>query len=114
MALAEPEGNAFCIEHGDVEHAPAVKQLGRAVGDHQGPAEQGSAPAPCTDWTVLRLVNDPIGMNRVFAGGTAPDPVVDALPDPPRCRGDQLDAAPGHTAGQSAGDDGGYWYATRP
>lgn len=63
---------------------------------------------------MLRLVNDLIGMNRVFAGGTAPDPVVDALPDPPRCRGDQLDAAPGHTAGQSAGDDGGYWYATRP
>ena len=50
----------------------------------------------------------------VFAGGTAPDPVVDALPDPPRCRDGQLDAVPGHTAGQSAGDDGGYWYATRP
>jgi len=117
VALVDPEGNAFCIERGDIEHAPTVEQLGRAfaaVGDHQGPARTGSAPTPCTDWTVLRLVNDLIGMNRVFAGGTAPDPVVDALPDPPRCRGDQLDAAPGHTAGQSAGDDSGYWYATRP
>jgi len=29
--------------------------------------EQWSTPTPCTDWTVRRLVDHLIGMNRVFA-----------------------------------------------
>lgn len=49
-----------------------MEQLGRAldaVGDLISTVqpEQWSAPTPCTDWTVSRLVDHLIGMNRVFA-----------------------------------------------
>jgi uncharacterized protein (TIGR03086 family) len=51
---------------------PSVEQLSRAlsvVGELIDGIrdEQWSAPTPCTDWTVHRLVNHLIGMNLVFA-----------------------------------------------
>ena len=64
-----------------------VDQLGRAL-DAVGELisnirpEQWSAPTPCPDWTVRRLVEHLIGMNRVFAAMLADEP-------PPR-RGDGI------------------------
>jgi uncharacterized protein (TIGR03086 family) len=79
VVLADPEGNEFCIERSDAERAPTVEQLGRAfaaVGDliAEVRPEQWSAPTPCTDWTVRRLVDHLIGMNRVFAALLAGEP----------------------------------------
>ncbi len=86
VVLADPEGNEFCIERGDVERAPAVEQLGlafAAVGDliTKVRPEQWSAPTPCTDWTVRRLVNHLIGMNRVFAALLADEPAPRSAAD---------------------------------
>jgi len=92
VVLADPEGNEFCIERSDVERAPSVEQLDRAidaVGDliTNVQPEQWSAPTPCTDWTVRQLVHHLIGMNRVFAALLAdeppPQPAADHVEDDP-------------------------------
>ncbi len=72
--------------------APSVEQLGRAfdaAGDliTNAQPEQWSAPTPCTDWTVRRLVHHLIGMNRVFAALLADDP-------PPRPAADHVEDDP--------------------
>jgi uncharacterized protein (TIGR03086 family) len=90
VVLADPEGNEFCIERSDDERA--VEQLGRAVaavGDLIAKVrpEQWSAPTPCTDWTVRRLVDHLIGMNRVFAALLAGEP-------PPQRAADHTEADP--------------------
>jgi len=92
MVCADPEGNEFCIERSDVERTDLVDQLGRAfaaVGEliTKVRPEQWSAPTPCTDWTVRRLVDHLIGMNRVFAAllsdEAPPRPVADHIEDDP-------------------------------
>lgn len=79
MVLADPEGNEFCIERSDAERAPLVEKLSRAlaaVGDliTKVQPDQWSAPTPCPDWTVRRLVGHLIGMNRVFSALLAGEP----------------------------------------
>ena len=69
-----------------VERTADVKQLGRAltaVGELIGKVrpEQWSGPTPCTDWTVRRLVDHLIGMNRVFTA------LLDDQPPPRRDAG---------------------------
>ena len=83
VLLADPEGNEFCIERSDVEPTAPVEQLGRAlaaVGELivRIRPEQWPAPTPCTDWTVRRLVDHLIGMNRVFTA------LLSDEPPPPR------------------------------
>lgn len=90
--LADPEGNEFCIERSDAERAPLIENLGRslaAVGDliAKVQADEWSAPTPCTDWTVSRLVHHLIGMNRVFSALLAGDP-------PPRRDTDRVEDEP--------------------
>jgi uncharacterized protein (TIGR03086 family) len=63
----------------EVENAGLVAQLDRAfaaVGELIAKVrpEQWSAPTPCTDWTVRRLVDHLIGMNRVFAALLVDEP----------------------------------------
>jgi uncharacterized protein (TIGR03086 family) len=92
VVLADPEGNEFCIERSDDESAPMVEQLGRAfaaVGDLIAKVrpDQWSAPTPCTDWTVRRLVDHLIGMNRAFAALLADEP-------PPQRAADHIEADP--------------------
>jgi uncharacterized protein (TIGR03086 family) len=79
VVLADPEGNEFCIEGSDAERVPLVEQLGQAlaavsdlIADVR--ADQWSEPTPCTDWTVRRLVEHLIGMNKVFAALLAEQP----------------------------------------
>ncbi len=89
VVLSDPEGNEFCIERSDSERTPLVEQLGRAFDAIAGlisniRADQWSAPTPCTDWTVRRLVNHLIGMNRVFAALLAGEP------PPPRPSADHV------------------------
>ena len=76
----------------DVEHTPDVEQLGRAFAAVAAlitnvRPEQWSGPTPCTDWTVRRLVDHLIGMNRVFAallaGHPPPRPVAGHIEDDP-------------------------------
>jgi|GEM_PF-218495 len=92
VVCADPEGNEFCIERSDVERTARVEQLGRAlaaVGEliTKVRPEQWSAPTPCTDWTVRRLVDHLIGMNRVFAALLSdeppPQPAADNIEDDP-------------------------------
>jgi len=104
VVCADPEGNEFCVEHSDVErtalvertafveHTAFVEQLGRtfaAVGEliTKVRPEQWSAPTPCTDWTVRRLVDHLIGMNRVFAALLCDEP-------PPRPTADHVEDDP--------------------
>jgi len=49
--------------------------------------EQWSTPTPCTDWTVRRLVDHLIGMNRVFAALLADEA-------PPQRRADHTEDDP--------------------
>jgi uncharacterized protein (TIGR03086 family) len=92
VVLADPEGNEFCIERSDAERAPLV-ELGRAF-DAVGRlisnirADQWSAPTPCTEWSVRRVVNHLIGMNRVFAALLADQP------PPPRPSEDHVEDDP--------------------
>lgn len=65
--------------HAAPKRAPLVEQLGcafdgvaRLISNIR--ADQWSAPTPCTDWTVRRLVDHLIGMNRVFAALLADEP----------------------------------------
>ncbi len=56
------------IERCDAERTPLIEQLGRAfdaVADLIGNirTDQWSAPTPCADWTVRRVVTHLIGMN---------------------------------------------------
>jgi uncharacterized protein (TIGR03086 family) len=96
VVLADPEGNEFCIERSDIERGDIERRdieprdVGPSLVEHLGRAftavgelitsvrpEQWSAPTPCTDWTVRRLVDHLIGMNRVFTAllaGEAPPP----------------------------------------
>ena len=76
-----------------VERTADVKQLGRAltaVGELIGKVrpEQWSGPTPCTDWTVRRLVDHLIGMNRVFAA------LLSGEPPPSRTTADHVAADP--------------------
>jgi len=92
VVLTDPEGNEFCIERSDAERAPLIENLGRslaAVGDliAKVQADEWSAPTPCTDWTVSRLVHHLIGMNRVFSALLAGDP-------PPRRDTDRVEDEP--------------------
>ena len=69
-----------------------VEQLGRAfaaVGDliTKVRPDQWSDPTPCTDWTVRRLVEHLIGMNRVFAALLCDEP-------PPRPAADHIEDDP--------------------
>ena len=50
--------------------------------------DQWSAPTPCTDWTVRRLVDHLIGMNRVFTALLADEPM------PPRPAADHFESDP--------------------
>ena len=93
VVMADPEGNEFCIERSDVERLDLVEQLSRAfaaVGELIGSVrpEQWTAPTPCTDWTVRRLVDHVIGMNRVFTALLAGEP------PPPRPAADHVEADP--------------------
>ncbi len=93
VVLSDPEGNEFCIERSDAERASLVEQLGRAFDAVAGlisniRADQWSVPTPCTDWTVRRLVNHLIGMNRVFAALLADQP------PPPRPSADHIEGDP--------------------
>jgi uncharacterized protein (TIGR03086 family) len=93
VVLADPEGNEFCIERSDAERTARVEQLGRAfaaVGDliTKVRPDQWSAPTPCTDWTVRRLVDHLIGMNRVFAA------LLSDKPPPPRPAADHIEDDP--------------------
>jgi uncharacterized protein (TIGR03086 family) len=68
-------------------------QLGRALDAVAGlirniRADQWSAPTPCTDWTVRRLVDHLIGMNRVFAA------LLADRPPPPRPPADHVEDDP--------------------
>jgi uncharacterized protein (TIGR03086 family) len=86
VVLADPEGNEFCIERSAPERTTGVEQLGRtlaAVGDliAEIQPEQWSAPTPCADWTVQRLVDHLIGMNRVFVALLADQPMPRRDPD---------------------------------
>jgi uncharacterized protein (TIGR03086 family) len=86
VVLADPEGNEFCIERSDPERTTGVEQLGRtlvAVGDliAEIQPEQWSAPTPCADWPVHRLVDHLIGMNRVFVALLADQPMPRRDPD---------------------------------
>ena len=79
VVFADPDGNEFCIECSDVERTAWVEQLGRAfaaVGEliTKVRPEQWSTPTPCPDWTVRRLVDHLIGMNRVFAALLSDEP----------------------------------------
>ena len=69
-----------------IERTADVERLGRAltaVGELIGKVrpEQWSGPTPCTDWTVRRLVDHLIGMNRVFTA------LLDDQPPPRRDSG---------------------------
>jgi uncharacterized protein (TIGR03086 family) len=93
VVMADPEGNEFCIERGDVDRLDVVEQLGRAlaaVGELIGRVrpEQWAAPTPCSDWTVRRLVDHLIGMNLVFTALLAGET------PPPRPAADHVDADP--------------------
>ncbi len=77
---------SITFDRADPECESPVDQLGRAfdaVGEliSNVRPEQWSAPTPCTDWTVRRLVEHLVGMNRVFAAQLAGEP-------PPRRGGD--------------------------
>jgi uncharacterized protein (TIGR03086 family) len=77
----------------DAERAPLAEQLGRAFDAVAGligniRPDQWSAPTPCTDWTVRRLVNHLIGMNRVFVALLADQP------PPPRPSADHVEGDP--------------------
>jgi uncharacterized protein (TIGR03086 family) len=92
VVLADPEGNEFCIERSDAERAP-VAELGRAFDAvarliNNIRTDQWSAPTPCTEWSVRRLVNHLIGMNRVFAALLADQP------PPPRPSEDYVEDDP--------------------
>lgn len=100
VVLADPEGNEFCIERSDVERVHLIEQLARvfaAVGNviAKIQPEQWSAPTPCTDWTVRRLVDHLIGMNRVFAALLADEP-------PPRPSAHHVEDDPVGAYGDSA------------
>jgi len=93
VVLADPEGNEFCVERGDVERTPGVEQLGRAfaaVGEliTKVRPDQWSAPTPCRNWTVRQLVDHLIGMNRVFTALLADEP------PPPRPAADHIENDP--------------------
>ncbi len=93
VVLSDPEGNEFCIARSDAERAPLVEQLGcafDAVAALIGNIRPGqwTAPTPCTDWTVRRVVNHLIGMNRVFAALLADQP------PPPRPAADHVEDDP--------------------
>ena len=93
VVLSDPEGNEFRVERSDAERAPLAEQLSRAFDAVAGlisniRADQWSAPTPCTDWTVRRLVNHLIGMNRVFAALLADQP------PPPRPSADHIEDDP--------------------
>ena len=84
---------AVRINNSDSERPPLVGQLGRAS-DAVGAlisnirADQWSAPTPCTEWTVRRVVNHLIGMNRVFAA------LLAGQPPPPRPAADHVEDDP--------------------
>ena len=93
VVMADSEGNEFCIERSDLERVDLVEQLGRAfaaVGEliSKVRPEQWAAPTPCTDWTVRRLVDHVIGMNRVFAA------LLSGEPPPSRPTADHVEADP--------------------
>jgi uncharacterized protein (TIGR03086 family) len=93
VVLCDPEGNEFCAERSDAERAPLVQQLGRAFDAVAGlisniRADQWSAPTPCTDWTVRRMVSHLTGTNRVFAALLADQP------PPPRPPADHVEDDP--------------------
>jgi uncharacterized protein (TIGR03086 family) len=46
-------------------------------------SEQWSAPTPCSEWTVRRIVSHLAGMNRVFAAMLAGEPPPQRGDDPP-------------------------------
>ena len=110
VVLADPEGNEFCIERSDIERRDTerrdvgpllVEQLSRAftaVGEliARVRPEQWSAPTPCTDWTVRRLVDHLIGMNRVFTALLAGEP------PPQRPAADHVERDPAGTYRDSA------------
>jgi uncharacterized protein (TIGR03086 family) len=80
-------------ERGAAEGRDEVEQLsrafaavGRLVADVR--TDQWSAPTPCTEWTVRRLVDHLIGMNRVFAALLVDEP------PPPRPAAGHIEADP--------------------
>ena len=86
VVLADPEGNEFCVERSDGERTAPVEQLGRAsaaVGRLVAGVrpDQWSAPTPCADWDVRRLVEHLIGLNRVFVAVLADQPPPQRTPD---------------------------------
>ena len=90
MAVRIKNITSDCADPG---REPLVEQLGRASGAVASlisniRADQWSAPTPCTDWTVRRIVNHLIGMNRVFAA------LLDGQPPPPRPSADHVEGDP--------------------
>jgi len=74
-------------EGSDVEQlARALAAVGKLIAKVR--PEQWSAPTPCTDWPVRRLVDHLIGMNRVFVALLADQP------PPPRPTADHIEDDP--------------------
>jgi len=91
--MAVRNNNSIAFERSDAGGAPVVEQLGRAFDAVAGlisniRADQWSAPTPCTDWTVRRVVDHLIGMNRVFAA------LLAGQPPPPRPSADHVEDDP--------------------
>ena len=83
-----------------IDGSDQVAQLARslaAVGEFimKIRPDQWSAPTPCPDWTVRRLVEHLVGMNRVFTALLADEP-------PPRRNADHTDDDPVGAYGDSA------------
>jgi uncharacterized protein (TIGR03086 family) len=81
------------VERSNAERASLIEQLDRAFDAVAGligniRAGQWSAPTPCPDWTVGRLVSHLIGMNRVFAA------LLAGQPPPPRPSADHVEDDP--------------------
>ncbi len=99
--VAGSNSTASRIERSDAERAPLVEQLGcafDAVADLIGNirADQWSAPTPCADWTVHRVVTHLIGMNRVFAA------LLAGQPPPARPSADHAEGDPARAYRESA------------
>src|SRR6478752_1334000 len=88
-----PDGNEFSLERRDAERTALVEQLdgvldavGELIADVR--PDQWAAPTPCADWTVRRLVDHLIGMNRVFTA------LLSDQPPPSRPAADHIEVDP--------------------